>query len=178
MITITDADTNNVFDFIFEDTYDGVFDFIETSTGSGIYELTFLSGQTIDRDASQFIVDGISFLDVGYKISDGVNVTDPFSFVEVDVEDINDNGPTVTASRTDPSIPIKLDETTDDTLNSMTPRNVMGLTIEIADADATSRNNQMSYEITGGTSMNLFDIDANGRISVRAGATLGLRYCY
>ena len=40
MITITDADTNNVFDFIFEDTYDGVLDFVETSTGSGIYELT------------------------------------------------------------------------------------------------------------------------------------------
>ena len=140
MITITDADTNNVFDFIdFEIdgiASSGVFDFIETSTGSGIYELTLLAGQTIDRESTQLIRDGISFLEIGYKISDGVNESTNY-LVEVDVDDINDNGPTVTASRIDSSIPITLDEAIDD---STTPRNVMGLTIEITDDDSTGVN--------------------------------------
>ena len=58
--------------------------------------------------------------------------------VSITFTDINDNGPEVAVSQTDPSTPITLDETTDDTLNSMTPRNVMGLTIEIDDADRTA----------------------------------------
>ena len=39
------------------------------------------------------------------------------------------------------------------------------------DGDATAPNNQVSYDITGGTGMGLFDIDANGGISVASSAT-------
>ena len=40
------------------------------------------------------------------------------------------------------------------------------------DGDATAPNNRVSYDITGGTGMGLFDIDANGGISVASSATL------
>ena len=45
--------------------------------------------------------------------------------------------------------------------------------VSATDGDATSPNNQITdYIITGGTGEGLFDIDANGGISVKAGATL------
>ena len=45
-------------------------------------------------------------------------------------------------------------------------------TLPATDGDATSPNDQVSYDITGGTGMGLFVIDANGGISLASGATL------
>ena len=44
--------------------------------------------------------------------------------------------------------------------------------VSATDGDATAPNNRVSYDITGGTGEGLFDIDANGGIFVKAGATL------
>ena len=83
---------------------------------------------------------GITMLIGVSDILDGITARtdEELASVSITFTDINDNGPEVAVSQTDPSIPITLDETTDDTLNSMAPRNVMGLTIEIDDADRTA----------------------------------------
>ena len=52
-----------------------------------------------------------------------------------------------------------------------TSANGVFATITATDDDATAPNNQVSYDITGGTGEGLFDIDANGGISVASSAT-------
>ena len=44
--------------------------------------------------------------------------------------------------------------------------------VSARDADGTPKNQVVRYDITGGTGMSLFDIDSDGWISVKAGATL------
>ena len=116
--------------------------------GSNItgFELRHISGTTyglytteeFDLETNTAISGGGISMIIGVSdILDGTTTrtNEDLASVSITTTDTNDNGPTVTASQTDPSTPISLDEDIDD---STTPRNVMGLTIEIDDADVTA----------------------------------------
>ena len=143
-ITLADDDTDAVNEHDVEviGAHASRFGFVEDGTTANQWNLVLLSGQEVDREAS-YVINGM--LTVEYVVKDGTRYTSSPNSVGVAIEDINDNGPTVTASQTDSGTPISLDEAIDD---STTPRNVMGLTIGIDDADVTAGNKSGVLGIT------------------------------
>ena len=109
------------------------FKFVEDGTTANQWNLVLIEGQEVDREDSSYVLSGV--LTVEYEITDGTRFTSQTNSVGLRIDDINDNGPTVTASQTDAGTPITINERID---GSKTPLDVMGLTIEIADADVTA----------------------------------------
>ena len=134
-ITISDDDTDavNEHNVMVVGAHASRFKFVEDGTTANQWNLVLIEGQEVDREDSSYVLSGV--LTVEYEITDGTRFTSQTNSVGLRIDDINDNGPTVTASQTDAGTPITINERID---GSMTPLDVMGLTIEIADADVTA----------------------------------------
>ena len=134
-ITISDDDTDavNEHNVMVVGAHASRFKFVEDGTTANQWNLVLIEGQEVDREDSSYVLSGV--LTVEYEITDGTRFTSQTNSVGLRIDDINDNGPTVTASQTDAGTPITINERID---GSKTPLDVMGLTIEIADADVTA----------------------------------------
>ena len=134
-ITISDDDTDavNEHNVMVVGAHASRFKFVEDGTTANQWNLVLIEGQEVDREDSSYVLSGV--LTVEYEITDGTRFTSQTNSVGLRIDDINDNGPTVTASQTDAGTPITINERID---GSKTPLDVMGLTIEIDDADVTA----------------------------------------
>ena len=122
-ITLDDKDSANNHDFTILGGEDGRFDFIKDGTTPNLWHLVLLEGQKVDREA-----DGASIA-LDFQVTDDANT--PITYlVDVNIIDTNDKGPTVTVAGTG-----TIDERIFGNTNAIS---AAGLTITIADADATN----------------------------------------
>ena len=124
------------------------FAFVKDGTTANQWNLVLLEGQKVDRETDG--TDGV--LSVGYKISDGdETINAPITgTADVSIIDTNDNGPTMT---------LRGDAVINERRASDTDPIVAGITITIADADATDAHKS---SVSGGPRPTFTVYDADG----------------
>ena len=143
-ITLTDDDAVNNHAITIDDaTLATRFRFVEDSTTPNQWNLALLEGQKVDREA-----DGTT-LTIAYTITDDTNmpITDT---IAVSIIDTNDNAPTMTLSG---------DSVINERLATDAGPIVAGITITIADADATDAHKS---SVSGGPALTFTVYDADG----------------
>ena len=122
-ITLDDKDSANNHDFTILGGEDNRFDFVKDGTTPNLWHLVLLEGQKVDREA-----DGASIA-LDFQVTDDANT--PITYlVDVNIIDTNDKAPTVAVAGTG-----TIDERIFGNTNAIS---AAGLTITIADADATN----------------------------------------
>ena len=131
-ITLSDDDTDavNEHNVIVTGTHASRFKFVEDGTTANQWNLVLIAGQGVDRET-----DG-EMLTIEYQVLDGTRFTSsPPSTVDITIDDINDNGPTVTVTQDVVGTNGMIDERIASNTAAIT---ATGITITLADADATA----------------------------------------
>src|SRR5437867_152814 len=134
---------------------------ITGGTGMGLFDInagtgavTVHSGAVLDREAAASYTPDVNTL----SLHDALPIST--QTVTVSLNDVNDNTPSISSSAA-----MSVDE-------NAAGGTAVG-TVAATDADATAPNKTVSYSITGGTGMGLFDINAGtGAVTVHSGAVL------
>ena len=112
--------------------------------------ITLASGETLDYDT-----DPTSYtLTI---LAEDANTSANSATVTINLTDINDNAPIFTQST----------YTVDDVDETLENGDSVGLTVSATDADGTTANSTVTYSVTGGTGMGIFDVGpSSGVITV------------
>ena len=143
-ITLADDDTTNNHAITIDDiTLASRFDFVKDSTTANQWNLVLLENQKVDRE------DDGATLTLAYTITDDTN-TPINDTIAVSIIDTNDNAPTMT---------LRGDAVIKERLASDTGPIVAGITITIADADATDAHDS---SVSGGPRLTFTVYDEDG----------------
>ena len=137
-ITLSDDDTDavNEHNVIVVGTHASRFKFIEDGTTANQWNLVLIAGQGVDREVDD------AMLTIEYQVMDGTRFTStPPSNVGITIDDINDNGPTVTVAQTVAGTNGMIDERISGNTAAIV---ATGITITLADADATSAHQSVT----------------------------------
>ena len=141
-ITLSDKDTDavNEHNVIVTGTHASRFKFVEDGTTANQWNLVLIAGQGVDRET-----DGET-LTIEYQVLDGTRFTStPPSTVDITIDDINDNGPTVTVAQTVAGTNGMIDERISGNTAAIT---ATGISITLADADATAARQSITPSST------------------------------
>ena len=148
--TLADKDTDavNRHEFIILGNESSRFAFIKDGTTANQWNLVLLAGQTVDREA-----DGASIM-LNFQVTDGNNPPLTALSTAVAITDANDNNPTVTVAGTG-----AIDERISGNTATIT---ATGITITIADADATAAHQSFALGTANFTVTDADGIDLTG----------------
>ncbi|MFD0917597.1 beta strand repeat-containing protein, partial [Pseudahrensia aquimaris] len=142
-LTVVDSNTNETFTFATDDSRFEVVD-----NGLGGFALKLVSGVTLDRETE-------ASADVEVTVTDSEGMTYSETFT-IDVNDLDDNPATD---------PVDTDLVQPDAVaENAAVGTYTGLLVSSTDADATA--GALTYQITGGTGLGLFSVDAGGLVRV------------